>query len=133
MFHSFAICCKDLCSVIGPASTEEVILCKDEIWGVRKDLDDVKTGVLAHLSEFFEMLPSDVRKENFPSILNGILDTENERNWRYRDSLADSSFVESKVEPVGELIVLLIFDTAKFPLDTFSGDVDELLVLCDAV
>uniref|UniRef100_A0A1X7T7C8 Uncharacterized protein n=1 Tax=Amphimedon queenslandica TaxID=400682 RepID=A0A1X7T7C8_AMPQE len=54
-----------------------------------KDLDDVKTGVLAHLSEFFEMLPSDVRKENFPSILNGILDTENEKNWRYRDSLAD--------------------------------------------
>ncbi|XP_019861205.1 PREDICTED: serine/threonine-protein phosphatase 4 regulatory subunit 1-like [Amphimedon queenslandica] len=54
-----------------------------------KDLDDVKTGVLAHLSEFFEMLPSDVRKENFPSILNGILDTENEKNWRYRDSLAE--------------------------------------------
>ncbi|XP_019861594.1 PREDICTED: serine/threonine-protein phosphatase 4 regulatory subunit 1-like, partial [Amphimedon queenslandica] len=29
MFHvrkSFAICCKDLCSVIGPASTEEVIV-----------------------------------------------------------------------------------------------------------
>ncbi|XP_019860375.1 PREDICTED: serine/threonine-protein phosphatase 4 regulatory subunit 1-like [Amphimedon queenslandica] len=98
MFHvrkSFAICCKDLCSVIGPASTEEVILpyfiqlCKDEVWGVRKDLDDVKTGVLAHLSEFFVVLPSDIRKENFPSILNGILDTENEKNWRYRDSLAE--------------------------------------------
>uniref|UniRef100_A0A1X7SRZ6 Uncharacterized protein n=1 Tax=Amphimedon queenslandica TaxID=400682 RepID=A0A1X7SRZ6_AMPQE len=50
MFHvrkSFAICCKDLCSVIGPASTEEVILpyfiqlCKDEVWGVRKACADV--------------------------------------------------------------------------------------------
>uniref|UniRef100_A0A1X7T9E4 Uncharacterized protein n=1 Tax=Amphimedon queenslandica TaxID=400682 RepID=A0A1X7T9E4_AMPQE len=95
MFHSFAICCNDLCSVIGPTSTEEVILpyfiqlCKDEVWAVRKDLDDVKTGVLAHLLEFFEVLPSDIRKENFPSILNGILDTENEKNWRYRDSLAE--------------------------------------------
>uniref|UniRef100_A0A1X7TBX3 Uncharacterized protein n=1 Tax=Amphimedon queenslandica TaxID=400682 RepID=A0A1X7TBX3_AMPQE len=41
-------------------------LCKDEVWGVRKDLDDVKTGVLAHLLEFFEMLPSDVRRRTFP-------------------------------------------------------------------
>ena len=37
----------------------------------------------------YQIVPSDVRSECFPYVLNGLLDTENERNWRYRNLLAE--------------------------------------------
>lgn len=75
-----------------------------------KDIDDVKLGILTHLAEFFEILPIDVRQDCFPYILQGLLDTENERNWRYRDLLSeqlillcdqyDCQFIAEHISPV---------------------------------
>ena len=39
----------------------------------------------------------DVRRSRFPAILLGLLDTENEKNWRYRDLLAEYASIISSM------------------------------------
>ncbi|XP_032233174.2 serine/threonine-protein phosphatase 4 regulatory subunit 1 [Nematostella vectensis] len=53
-----------------------------------KDLDEVRIGVLKHLADFIKLLPLDVRVGYLP-VLVEFLSTDNNRNWRFRQELAE--------------------------------------------
>ena len=55
--------------------------------GFLKDLDEVRIGLLKHLSDFLKLLPLDLRKEYLPKMAD-FLYMDNERNWRFRQELA---------------------------------------------
>lgn len=71
-------------------------------------------------------MPADVKEKCFPSILNGLLDTENERNWRYRDSLAEYVTIYSSPTITSHLsTLLLIVTTPAFIINR------QLALLCE--
>merc|ERR1719394_485155 len=55
--------------------------------GFLKDLDEVRIGLLKHLSDFLKLLKHSDRKEYLPR-LSEFLKMDNERNWRFREELA---------------------------------------------
>jgi hypothetical protein len=75
-----------------------------------KDVDDVKIGTLSHLTEFFDVLPLSLRHSCLPSILEGLQEVENPKNWRYRHTLVeqlvslcdfyDADYLHSHIYPV---------------------------------
>ena len=56
--------------------------------GFLKDLDEVRIGVLKHLSDFLGLLDVDSRREYLPK-LPDFLKMDNERNWRFRLELTE--------------------------------------------
>ena len=56
--------------------------------GFLKDLDEVRIGLLKHLVDFLKLLKEDDRKEYLPR-LSEFLKMDNERNWRFRQELAE--------------------------------------------
>lgn len=52
-----------------------------------KDLDEVRIGVLKHLYQFINLLPSDLRKR-YLQVFGEFQKTDNTRNWRFRQDLA---------------------------------------------
>ena len=36
-----------------------------------------------------QMLPAEARRDRLPGVLRGLQDNENEKNWRYRNTLAE--------------------------------------------
>lgn len=56
--------------------------------GFVKDLDEVRIGILQHLSEFLAVLHTEGRRQFLPRIAE-FLKTDNERNWRFRLILAE--------------------------------------------
>jgi len=55
--------------------------------GFIKDLDEVRIGILKHLSQFLKLLGGQDRKEYLPKMAE-FLKMDNERNWRFRLELA---------------------------------------------
>ena len=55
--------------------------------GFIKDLDEVRIGVLKHLSEFLALLPEKERRNYLPRLAD-FLKLDNEQNWRFRQELA---------------------------------------------
>ncbi|XP_077982604.1 serine/threonine-protein phosphatase 4 regulatory subunit 1-like isoform X2 [Glandiceps talaboti] len=55
--------------------------------GFLKDLDEVRIGVLRHLADFLKLLRPELRKE-YLIRLTDFLQTDNQRNWRFRQELA---------------------------------------------
>jgi len=55
--------------------------------GFIKDLDEVRIGVLTHLSDFLRLLSGDVRRTYLPKIAE-FMQTDNNRVWRTRLDLA---------------------------------------------
>jgi hypothetical protein len=55
--------------------------------GFIKDLDEVRIGVLKHLSEFLALLPDKERRSYLPRLAD-FLKLDNEQNWRFRQELA---------------------------------------------
>ena len=55
--------------------------------GFIKDLDEVRIGVLKHLSEFLALLPEKERRSYLPRLAD-FLKLDNEQNWRFRQELA---------------------------------------------
>merc|ERR1719219_1659446 len=55
--------------------------------GFLKDLDEVRIGLLKHLSDFLQLLPLDLRREYLPKMTD-FLYMDNDRNWRFRQELA---------------------------------------------
>jgi len=55
--------------------------------GFLKDLDEVRIGVLKHLYDFISLLPSELQKE-YLQIFSEFRITDNMRNWRFREDLA---------------------------------------------
>merc|ERR550525_1731255 len=56
--------------------------------GFLKDLDEVRIGLLKHLADFLKLLKHSDRKEYLPR-LPEFLKMDNERNWRFREELAE--------------------------------------------
>ena len=56
--------------------------------GFLRDLDEVRIGLLKHLADFLKLLPSDLRRDYLPR-LSDFLDMDNDRNWRFRQELAE--------------------------------------------
>lgn len=56
--------------------------------GFVKDLDEVRIGILQHLSEFLVVLHTEGRRQFLPRI-SEFLHTDNEKNWRFRLILAE--------------------------------------------
>lgn len=66
------------------------ITCRDLVPifnGFLKDLDEVRVGVLKHLSDFMRLLTDEVR-EGYLEKIPEFLSTDNTRNWRFREELA---------------------------------------------
>lgn len=55
--------------------------------GFLKDLDEVRIGLLKHLSDFLKLLPLNLRRDYLPK-MSDFLYMDNDRNWRYRQELA---------------------------------------------
>lgn len=55
--------------------------------GFIKDLDEVRIGVLKHLSDFLRLLPEKERRSYLPRLAD-FLKLDNEQNWRFRQELA---------------------------------------------
>jgi len=55
--------------------------------GFLKDLDEVRIGLLKHLSDFLKLLPLDLRR-NYLLKMQDFLYMDNDRNWRFRQELA---------------------------------------------
>lgn len=53
-----------------------------------QDLDEVRIGILKHLADFLRMLKPQRRREYLPR-LSEFLKMDNDRNWRFRQELAD--------------------------------------------
>ena len=47
----------------------------------------VRVGILKHLFDFINILPTDLQKDYLP-VFNDFLKTDNMRNWRFRQDLA---------------------------------------------
>jgi len=55
--------------------------------GFLKDLDEVRIGLLKHLSDFLKLLPLELRRDYLPKMAD-FLYMDNDRNWRFRQELA---------------------------------------------
>ena len=55
--------------------------------GFIKDLDEVRIGVLKHLTHFLKLLPTNHRREYLPRLCE-FLRPDNDNNWRFRLELA---------------------------------------------
>ncbi len=55
--------------------------------GFIKDLDEVRIGVLKHLTDFLRLLPDRERRSYLPRLAD-FLKLDNEQNWRFRQELA---------------------------------------------
>ena len=56
--------------------------------GFLKDLDEVRQGLLKHLADFLRLLDPEHRREYLPK-LSEFLKMDNDRNWRFRQELAE--------------------------------------------
>merc|ERR1712038_374890 len=56
--------------------------------GFLKDLDEVRIGLLKHLADFLRLLKEEDRREYLPR-LNEFLKMDNDRNWRFRQEMAE--------------------------------------------
>ena len=56
--------------------------------GFLQDLDEVRIGLLKHLADFLRLLKEDDRREYLPR-LNEFLKMDNDRNWRFRQEMAE--------------------------------------------
>merc|ERR1719322_1184292 len=56
--------------------------------GFLKDLDEVRIGLLKHLADFLTLLKEEDRREYLPR-LNEFLKMDNDRNWRFRQEMAE--------------------------------------------
>ena len=53
-----------------------------------QDLDEVRIGLLKHLADFLKLLKEEDRREYLPR-LNEFLKMDNDRNWRFRQEMAE--------------------------------------------
>ena len=51
-------------------------------------MDEVRIGLLKHLADFLRLLKEDDRREYLPR-LNEFLKMDNDRNWRFRQEMAE--------------------------------------------
>ncbi len=82
--------------------------------GFLKDLDEVRQGLLKHLADFMELLEPEHRREYLPKLAE-FLKMDNERNWRFRQELAEQlerliplyspSEVEERISPIAMVLV----------------------------
>ncbi len=82
--------------------------------GFLKDLDEVRQGLLKHLADFIRLLGEDHRREYLPK-LSEFLKMDNERNWRFRQELAEqlerliplysADDVEEHISPIAMVLV----------------------------
>lgn len=83
--RTFAYSLHDIARIIGPERTERDLV---QIFALYlMDLDDVKQGVLEHLSEFLSVLAVSSRNEYIPilaEVWDGVMN-----NWHLRDILAN--------------------------------------------
>ena len=82
--------------------------------GFLKDLDEVRIGLLKHLSDFLKLLNPLDRREYLPK-LSEFLKMDNDRNWRFRYELTEQleqliplyspSDVEEHIAPIAMVLV----------------------------
>lgn len=82
--------------------------------GFLKDLDEVRQGLLKHLADFMELLEPEHRRDYLPK-LTEFLKMDNERNWRFRQELAEQlerliplfspAEVEEHISPIAMVLV----------------------------
>ncbi len=82
--------------------------------GFLKDLDEVRQGLLKHLADFLGLLRVSDRRNYLPK-LSEFLKMDNDRNWRFRQELADQlelliplyspSEIEEFVSPIAMVLV----------------------------
>ena len=58
------------------------------IFSAEQDLDEVRIGILKHLADFLRMLKPQTRRDYLPRLAE-FLKMDNDRNWRFRQELAD--------------------------------------------
>ncbi|KAK3085905.1 hypothetical protein FSP39_010290 [Pinctada imbricata] len=75
--------------------------------GFLKDLDEVRIGVLRHLADFLRLLKPDVRRQYLPKI-QGFMNTDNNRNWRFRYELAEQLMLISELYGAKEISQYLL-------------------------
>merc|ERR1712008_577935 len=85
--------------------------------GFLKDLDEVRIGLLKHLSDFLKLLPLDLRRDYLPK-MSDFLYMDNDRNWRFRQELAVQ---------MGQLIPLYTAEEVKTHLAPIAVMVKTLL------
>merc|ERR1712241_1110692 len=78
--------------------------------GFLKDLDEVRIGLLKHLSDFLKLLPLELRRDYLPKMAD-FLYMDNDRNWRFRQELAVQ---------MGQLIPLYTAEEVKNHLATIA-------------
>merc|ERR1712008_436246 len=98
--------------------------------GFLKDLDEVRIGLLKHLSDFLKLLPLDLRRDYLPKMPD-FLYMDNDRNWRFRQELAvqlgqliplyTAEEVKTHLAPIAVILKTLLED------DQSSGLVRVLL------
>eukprot|EP00795_Rhopilema_esculentum_P001158 gene1158-15512_t len=71
--------------------------------GFLKDLDEVRIGVLKHLYDFIKLLPGDLQKDYLPNFAD-FLNPDNNRNWRFRQELAEQLIMLSQLYEPREVI-----------------------------
>lgn len=82
--------------------------------GFLKDLDEVRQGLLKHLADFMRLLSEEHSREYLPK-LSEFLKMDNERNWRFRQELAEQlekliplytpAEVEEHISPIAMVLV----------------------------
>lgn len=83
--RTLASCLHELALILGQElATRHLLPIFD---GMLKDLDEVRIGVLRHLSHFLELIGEEQRVAYLPR-LGDFLQTDNEWNWRFREELA---------------------------------------------
>ena len=80
--------------------------------GFMKDLDEVRIGVLRHLSDFLALLAERERRHYLPR-LSDFLKLDNEQNWRFRQELA-LQLQTVAVLFTAQVIIFLIYSKVHF-------------------
>lgn len=75
--------------------------------GFLKDLDEVRIGVLRHLSDFLRLLKPEVRRLYLTKV-QGFMNTDNQRNWRFRLELGEQLILISELYSVQEISQYLL-------------------------
>ncbi|KAK7505661.1 hypothetical protein BaRGS_00002932, partial [Batillaria attramentaria] len=84
--RTLAFSIHELAVIVGEEITHQDLLPVFD--GFLKDLDEVRIGVLKHLADFLKLLRPDVR-QRYLSKLSDFMKTDNHRNWRFRQELAE--------------------------------------------
>eukprot|EP00800_Vazella_pourtalesii_P015321 TRINITY_DN4102_c0_g1_i10.p1 TRINITY_DN4102_c0_g1~~TRINITY_DN4102_c0_g1_i10.p1 ORF type:complete len:993 (+),score=265.21 TRINITY_DN4102_c0_g1_i10:189-2981(+) len=95
-----------------------------------KDIDEVKSGIISHIGEFLEILPSDMCLKYGP-VLPSLKNPDNKNNWRYRLAFAEQLVSLVKQFPLEKSIEYfqpLMLDLGHDPVSEVRDTASKILV-----